>query len=168
MLQFLKDYNGVLQLVSVTLVPIVVVFLTIWYQNRHIRQKAKIDLFTMLMANRGTNPITQQWVNSLNTIDAIFQDNDKVRTAWRTYFESLHATDIKSNNSNTYLIELLSEIAKDLGYKNLKPSQIVDFYSPNQFRNVAQQSDEIQKELLRVLKSSHIYIQPLDNQDQED
>ena len=63
MLQFLKDYNGVLQLVSVTLVPIVVVFLTIWYQNRHIRQKAKIDLFTMLMANRGTNPITQQWVN---------------------------------------------------------------------------------------------------------
>ena len=91
-----------------------------------------------------------------------------MRTAWRTYFESLHQTDIKSSNSNTYLIELLSEIAKDLGYKNLKPSQIVDFYSPNQFRDVAQQSDEIQKELLRVLKSSHIYIQPLDNQDQED
>lgn len=54
------------------------------------KQKAKRDLFFTLMANRKSTPITKEWVDALNTIDIAFQDNHKVRMAWREYYDSLN------------------------------------------------------------------------------
>jgi hypothetical protein len=153
-MEFLKEYNGIFQLISITFIPIIVVFISIWYQNRQIRQKAKMDLFLKLMAHRRLSPITQQWVDSLNTIDVVFQNDKKVQLSWRAYYESLHETDPKNQNNETYLIEMLSEIAKSLGYNHLTPSRISDFYTPVQFGNTLKAQNEVQEEFLRVLKNS--------------
>ena len=49
------------------------------------------NLFLTLMANRKANPITKEWVDALNAIDVVFQENYKVRHAWREYLDSLNA-----------------------------------------------------------------------------
>lgn len=154
LIEFLKEYGYI---ISVVVVPVGLWFGSIWYQNRRLRQEAKIDLFLTLMSHRRTFPITQDWVDALNTIDVVFQDSLKVRSAWKAYYESLHEGDPKNVNSQTYQIELLSAIAKDLGYNDLKPSEIADFYSPAQFGDTLQTQSKIQTELLRVLGNSHSY-----------
>ena len=40
------------------------------------------------MANRKATP-NKEWVDALNTIDVVFQDDKKVRKAWREYYDSL-------------------------------------------------------------------------------
>ncbi len=168
MLETIEKYSVLVQLLAITIVPILAVCITIWYQNRKVRQDAKLKLFLTLMAHRRSTPITQEWVDALNMIDAVFQKSNKVRTAWRAYFESLHDGDPKSTNSQTYQIELLSEIARDLGYSHLKPSQIADFYVPKQFGSTLQTQNLIQSELIRVLRNSHSYaetLKPEDNQE---
>ena len=160
-------YNGLFQLISITVVPIIVVVISIWYQNRRVRKDAKMGLFLNLMAHRGSYPITQDWVNSLNQIDALFYDNYKVIKSWRLYFESLHENDPKNGLTLTYQIELLSEISQDLGLGNLKPSQIASFYSPKQFGQTLNTQNQLTVELLRVLGNSHSYAEtrkPEDNQ----
>lgn len=42
------------------------------------------------MADRKSTPITKEWVDALNTIDVVFQENKKVRHAWREYLDSLN------------------------------------------------------------------------------
>ena len=110
-----------------------------------------------LIANRKAFPIRTEYVDALNKIDVIFQDNTKVRDAWKIYFDSLHPQSPKNANAPTYQIELLSEIAKDLNYKNLTPSELVNFYSPQQFENELYINAQIQNELLRVLTKSQSF-----------
>lgn len=157
LLQTLKDYNGVFQLISITLIPIFIWLGSRWYQNRDAKRKLKQGLFLNLMSNRKRNPITQEWVDALNQIDVVFQDNNKVRDAWKVYFESLHENSPKNDNNATYQIELLSEIAQDLGYKNLKPSEITNFYAPVQFGNEREYRNQVNKNLLRVLQNSESF-----------
>lgn len=154
LLRILTQYNGVFQLIAITLVPIIIWIGSIWYQNRDAKKRLKQDLFLKLLANRKRFPISQEWVDALNQIDAVFQGNEKVRAAWASYFESLHDGTPKSQNTPTYLIELLSEIAKDLGYKNLTPSLLANFYSPIQFENNQRNQWEMNQHLLRVLQNS--------------
>lgn len=153
-LEILTDYNGTFQLISITLVPFIIWIGSSWYQNRDAQKRLKQELFLKLLANRKRFPITQQWVDALNQIDAVFQDNKKVRVAWASYFESLHENTPKNLNTHTYLIELLSEIAKDLGYGNLTPSLLANFYSPIQFETNQHNQWELNQHLLRVLKNS--------------
>jgi len=51
-------------------------------------------------------------------------------------------------------LDLLSEIAKALGYRNLKQTDIDKFYSPVAHGEAFQISDSLQRELLRVLQAT--------------
>jgi len=94
--KFLKDYG---ELISITLIPIIIWFLGIRFQDRKSKQDAKMQLFLKLMANRKSTPISKEWVDSLNQIDVVFQDSPKVRNAWRNFFDSLHP---KSQHFDTF------------------------------------------------------------------
>lgn len=61
--------------------PLVAWYITIRYQERKVKEQQKSDLFLTLMAHRKKNPPAIEWVNALNQIDVVFQDNVKVRTA---------------------------------------------------------------------------------------
>jgi hypothetical protein len=153
----LLEYNGLFQLIATIITPIVVVIITIWYQNRQVRKNAKIELFLTLMANRKANSIPKEWVDALNKIDVVFQDDKEVITSWELYYESLHKSDIKASNVETYHIELLSNIANSLGYDNLRASRLTHFYNPQQFGNDRDAQETVTQELIRVLKNSHSY-----------
>ena len=145
---------GVGQILAVALIPFILWYLGIKYQDRKAKKDAQLELFLTLMADRKSNPITKDWVDALNRIDVIFQDNDKVRHAWREYLDSLDEKSPHCVNSNAFRLDLLSEMAQALGYKNLKQTEIDRFYSPKYFESQMNRKDKILNENLRVLMHS--------------
>lgn len=145
---------GIGQIVAVAIIPIIVWFVGIKYQDRKARKDAQLRLFLTLMADRQSNPITKEWVDALNTIDVVFQDNQKVRNAWRDYLDSLNEKSPHFETSNSFRLDLLSEMAMALGYKNLKQTEIDRFYSPKYFGSQMSRQEILFQENLRVLMRS--------------
>lgn len=145
---------SIVQIASVAIVPIVVWFLGVKYQDRKAKKQAQLELFLTLMANRKKNPISEEWVDALNTIDVVFQDNRSVRNAWRDYLDSLNQKSAHFENQNSYKLDLLSEMAESLGYKQLKQTEIDRFYNPVYFGSQLSRQDLLFSEVLRVLMHS--------------
>ena len=145
---------SIVQVVSVALVPLVVWYIGIKYQDRKSKKQAQLNLFLTLMANRQKNPISEAWVDALNSIDVVFQNNRKVRQAWRDYLDSLNQKSAHFENQNSYKLDLLSEMAESLGYKQLKQTEIDRFYSPVYFGSQQSRQEILFNETLRVLMHS--------------
>lgn len=145
---------AIAQIVAVSVVPIIVWFMGIRYQDYKSKRQAQLDLFLTLMANRQKNPISEKWVDALNSIDVVFQNNRKVRSAWRNYLDSLNQKSAHFDNQNAYKLDLLSEMAESLGYKQLKQTEIDRFYSPVYFGSKQSRQEILFSEQLRVLMHS--------------
>ena len=145
---------AIAQVISVAVIPIIVWLLGISYQNRKTKKDAQLRLFLTLMANRQKNPISEAWVDALNSIDVVFQNDKKVRAAWREYLDSLDQKSAHFENQNSYKLDLLSEMAESLGYKQLKQTEIDRFYNPIYFGSQLTRQDVLFKEFLRVLMHS--------------
>ncbi|MEL1254605.1 DUF6680 family protein [Flavobacterium sp. DGU38] len=152
--QFLKDYG---ELISITLIPFIIWILGAYFQDRKSKKDAKMNLFLNLMATRKSTPVSKVWVDNLNQIDVVFQDSHKVRLAWRQFYDALHPKSAHFDSQNAFRLDLLSEMANDLGYKNLKQTEIDRYYSPQLFGNLQQSQDLLAKETLRVLSNSKAY-----------
>ena len=153
-MEFIQLLIGIGQILAVAIIPIIIWFGGIKYQNRKAKRDAQLNLFLTLMANRKSNPITKEWVDALNTIDVVFQDNHKVRHAWREYLDSLNEKSPHFHSNNAFLLDLLSEMAMALGYKNLKQTEIDRFYSPKYFGSQMSRQEILFQENLRVLMHS--------------
>lgn len=145
---------SIVQIAAVAVIPIIVWLLGIKYQDRKSKRDAQLSLFLTLMANRQTNPISREWVDALNSIDVVFQDNIKVRKAWREYLDSLNQKSAHFENANSYKLDLLSEMAESLGYKHLRQTEIDRFYIPVYFGSQHSQQEILFTEQLRVLMHS--------------
>ena len=153
-MEFIQLLIGIGQILAVAVIPIIIWFGGIKYQNRKAKRDAQLNLFLTLMANRKSNPITKEWIDALNTIDVVFQDNHKVRHAWREYLDSLNEKSPHFQSNNAFLLDLLSEMAMVLGYKNLKQTEIDRFYSPKYFGSQMSRQEILFQENLRVLMHS--------------
>ena len=142
--EYIQIIIGIGQIIAVAIIPIIVWVLGIKYQNRKAKKDAQLRVFLTLMADRKSTPITKEWVDALNTIDVVFQENKKVRHAWREYLDS----------SNSFRLDLLSEMAVSLGYKNLKQTEIDRFYSPKYFGSQMSRQEILFQENLRILTRS--------------
>ena len=87
--EYIQIIIGIGQIIAVAIIPIIVWVLGIKYQNRKAKKDAQLRVFLTLMADRKSTPITKEWVDALNTIDVVFQENKKVRHAWREYLDHL-------------------------------------------------------------------------------
>lgn len=125
----------VVQIIAVAIVPLTVWVLGVKWQGRNAKVEAKRKLFFALMANRKATP-NKEWVDALNTIDIVFQDDKRVRRAWRDYYDSLDETSQYNKETNAFKLDLLSEMALSLGYKDLKQTEIDRFYSPKYFSQI--------------------------------
>lgn len=150
----LNVFIGIGQILAVALIPLIVWWMGIYYQDRKAKKDAKLNLFLNLMANRKGSTITKEKVDSLNLIDVVFQDDKKVRKAWRDYLDSLNPNSQYYANNNAYLLDLLSEMAMTLGYKELRQTEIDRFYEPSQFANDRDAKEKITSETYRVLLRS--------------
>ena len=155
---------GIGQIIAVAIIPIIVWILGIKYQDRKAKKDAQLRVFLTLMADRKSNPIT----NALNIIDVVFQDNKKVRHAWREYLDSLNEKSPQFESSNSFRLDLLSEMAMALGYKNLKQTEIDRFYSPKYFGSQMSRQEIIFRENLRVLMHSKNFAEGFSDKEFED
>lgn len=124
---------SICQIVAVAAIPLI-----IWLVgNKQMRKKEKLEakreLFFTLMKQRKTFFVSKERADALNLIDVVFQDDDKVREAWKNYLSSLNPNSAEFQNNNAYLLDLLSEMAQSLGYKQLKQTEIDRFYEPQTF-----------------------------------
>lgn len=58
------------------------------------------------------------------------------------------------------MLDLLSEMALSLGYKDLKQTEIDSFYNPQQFVDQNQMHNELMTENLRILRHSKNLAEP--------
>ena len=144
----------IVQILAVSVTPLIVWRLGIVYQDRKAKKDAQLNVFLTLMANRKANPITKEWVDSLNVIDVVFQDDRKVREAWKAYHDSLNNMSPHFASNNSYMLDLLSEMALSLGYKDLKQTDIDSFYNPQHFIDQSNLQSQLVTENLRILKHS--------------
>ena len=142
--------------IALILGPVIAVIITLWYQKRSERQNAKQRLFTVLMGQRRSNPPTFEWVNALNLIDVVFQDNRAVVDKWHELYDALNQPSAQINWQRVghLQIELLSEMAICLGYRRLRQTDIDRFYAPQAHATQGALTQDLQTELLRVLKST--------------
>jgi hypothetical protein len=148
-----KDWITVAALI---LGPVVAVIITLWFQKRSEKQTAKQRLFAALMSQRVPNPPTSDWVNGLNLIDVVFQDDRSVVDKWHELFDSMNHSPSQLNNQRIghLRIELLSEMAVSLGYNRLSQTDIDRFYKPQAMGDEAAAQMELRTELVRVLKDT--------------
>ena len=146
---------AIAQIISVAVIPIIVWLMGVMWNCTTAKENAKRELFFTLMANRKSVVISKEWVDALNQIDVVFQDNKKVRRAWCEYFDSLNEKSQYNDDKESFLLDLLSEMANSLGYKDLKQTEISRFYNPQAFPNQQQIASLINTELIRVLSHSN-------------
>jgi len=109
--------------VAVLVAPIIAVRIGQRLQDRSkVREEKrndKMEIFKVLMSRR-MNPETEANVYAMNLIDVVFSDSDKVRVAWKDFFESVKKTkesyDAKEAMKKRW--KLLETISDDLGYKD--------------------------------------------------
>lgn len=150
-----------MNIIAVIVGPIIAVIITLAYQRYKEKQDIKHRVFLTLMGHRKSIPISFALVEALNTLDVIFHANNKVIRLWHEYYESLCQTAPDSrtleNQKHKYL-ELLSAIAEDLGYKNLKQTDIDKFYIPQGHIDQMEIQGKTQQEFLRVLQNTAAFV----------
>ncbi|MCQ2369585.1 MAG: hypothetical protein MJ007_03800 [Paludibacteraceae bacterium] len=145
---------SICQIVSVTAVPIIIWKLGQKTQSRQSKVDAKLQLFIKLMAKRNVNDLTQEWVDSLNVIEIVFQDDKQVCDDWKEYHSSLNVNSPNYNQQQAFRLQMLSDMAKSLGYKSLKQTDIANVYKPKSLKNRKKIKEQTEVELLRILLHS--------------
>lgn len=143
------------EIVAIFFGPVVSVCITLWWQQRKEKRDARIRLFITLMAFRKSNPVSYEWAQSLNLIDVVFSDHPKVVERWRKYYENLQGGSPEVLNQRTHIyLELMSAMAKAVGFRDLEQTAIDRFYYPEAHGKQSELNAESQKEWLRVLKAT--------------
>lgn len=142
-----------IEILAILFSPVIAVGVTLWYQGRRERRERKERLFTTLMANRKAFPPTYEFVAALNLIDVVFSDSPQVVRLWHEYYDLLGSEGNYSARQHKY-IELLSEMARKLGYKRLQQTDIDKYYSPQAHVDQSELQYQLQRELLRVLQGT--------------
>lgn len=144
------DFVG---LAAVIIGPIVAVAITLWWQQRKEKRDSKMRLFIALMAHRKSIPPTYEWVSALNLIDVIFAGHTKVISLWHELF-NMYNNPSTEESQNRKKLELLSQMASDLGFAKLQQIEIDQFHCPSEHTAQIKANAETQAEWLRVLKNT--------------
>lgn len=141
---------------AIFLGPLAGVIFTFWFQSRKDLAAEKHKLFLTLMGDRKALVISQQMAQALNTIDVVFSDNTIVMSLWHKYYALLSQPPGEERN-HTW-IELLTAMAADLRYSNLKQTDLDKFYIPQGHVDQLDFQRDVQAEWLRVLKNTERFV----------
>ena len=110
---------AIINVAALIIVPIAAVFIGQKLQDRNQKRKDKMEIFRVLMMNRGIG-WTADTVRALNIIDVVFSDDDSVRARWREYYNQLCIQTpnvMQRKQIQEAQDKLLEAIAQSLGYK---------------------------------------------------
>jgi len=147
-----------INIIAVISGPILAVLISLWLQSRKQKKDAQQHLFLTLMAYRKSYPPPSAWVESLNLIDVVFAKYSRVVKLWHEYYDLLHQKPPNLESWDHKYLELLSEIAKSLGYKKLQQIDIDKFYTPIVHGDQMTLNTKIQQEWLRVLENTERFL----------
>jgi hypothetical protein len=151
----------IINIIAIVVGPLFAVLITLWWQERKEKRDKKINLFTMLLAYRKSYPVSPEWARGLNVIDVVFQDHPRVLELWHQYYDMLmvqHPDEGQKTAQNHKYLELMSEIAKDLGFAKLQQTEIDKFYIPQAHADDANLNAAVRLEFLRVLQGSARFV----------
>jgi hypothetical protein len=120
----------IVTLIAAILGAAVGAFLGFVWQTKNDKKKDKKTILATIMAYRGVGAAEHDWVKALNMVDVIFYDNKKVRTLLHDYFKHLYRPLFDTGQHGKILLDLIHEMVKDIGYKDLTQTDIMDFYFP--------------------------------------
>lgn len=105
---------------------------------QHIREKnkQKLYIFSVLYSFRQLK-VTPEFVNALNMIDIVFRKDKKVRQLWSEFYNLLSGVDTSITVKQAKFFELLTEIARVLGYGDeITHSDVSRFYYPRGLQEI--------------------------------
>lgn len=105
-------------------------FLAFRYQNTNEKRKNKMYVLGALMAHRHNGASEDEFVKALNLIDIVFHDNKKVKELLHKYLDVTRGNLFTPGERINVFFELLVAMGQDIGYKDLKRTDVNDFYSP--------------------------------------
>lgn len=91
-------------------------------------------------------------------IDVVFDDDQAVVRKWHHLYSLVSTKPVNEQAFQHASLELMSEIAKSLGYKGLQQTDIDKFYVPDVHAKEARRNYRIQLHLLRVLRRSKSFV----------
>lgn len=144
----------VVNILAIVIGPVIAVLITLWHQSRKEKRYIKLNLYLTLMKKRKSYPVTIEYVDALNTIDVVFHKHREVLRLWHEFYDVLLEKDFDLQKADHKLLDLLFEMSKVLGFKNIKQTDIDKFYTPIAHNNQILLNSQIQNELLRVLQKS--------------
>lgn len=122
-----------ISIIAVLMSPLIAVCVTMWLEKRRQKRKDKMELFQVLMTQRGINE-SYAWVNALNSIHIIFSDDKNVVKALEEFLDTTmvkNPEDMDLVSFDNKKVKLLEIMAKSLGYsKNINWEQIKSPYLP--------------------------------------
>jgi len=125
---------AIASLLAILLSPLVAVLVSTYLQNRKERRDHNLFLLGALIAIRH-NPVGDETIRALNTIDVVFHDAPSVRKLWQDYFAMLNNQGLNNPMGRQQWqkknLEMITEMAKVLGYGKAITALDVDrVYTP--------------------------------------
>lgn len=108
---------AIINIIAIIIIPIIVVYLGRFLQDKSEKRKDKMQIFQYLMTKRNTGWAEVNAVNALNSIDIVYSDCEAVRKQWAVLL-SKYRRDIPAQEQYREQCKLLELMANDLGYKD--------------------------------------------------
>jgi hypothetical protein len=151
--------TDIIMILAIIVGPIAAVQVQKWLEKKRDNTQRKLFIFKTLMTTRATK-VSIEHVQALNMIDVEFTKGyESVITAWRNYHDHLSNGDPKSDvwgeRNNDLFIEMLSEMARSLGYNKFDKVMLRrTAYSPVAHGNQEFELQTIRKGLADILSGN--------------
>jgi len=144
------------ELLILLFAPIIAVIITILY-NKYERNRAqRVTIFATLYS-RKDELISSDVLHNLQMIRIFFASDKEVIRLFDNWLEPTHPNYHDTTKRTDYLHLLLLEMAKVLGYNEIKLQHLQLIYFPDGLALPEKLVKEINEEVLRVLKNSEHY-----------
>ena len=147
---------NIINIVSIIFIPIVVVFIGQFLQDRREKRKDKMKVFTHLMSYRSFGYIDQSSVNILNSVPIVFAKNKRVIQTYNAFMDSLNINPeeamLKSKEIENNKTRMLEAMAKSLNYKNINWEIIQNPYIPEGLLKQIEQIKDFQQGQINITK----------------
>lgn len=145
---------GIISIIAILVSPVIAVQVTRFLDDKKAEKERQMEIFRVLMGQRGLLPRTDEYIVALNQIDAVFHNSQPVRLAYKELYKATSPNSPELSDSGSYLIILLQEMAKHLKFENLRDLDVDKYYTPQTRADGQNLIGSYYKEFLRVLENS--------------
>lgn len=145
---------GIISVFAILISPLIAVQVTRFLDEKKAEKERQMEIFRILMGQRGLTPRTDEYIIALNQIDPVFHKVSTVRNAYAELYKATSPNSPELTDSGKYLIILLQEMAKHLKFDNLRDLDVDKYYSPQTRADGQNLLGKYYQEFLRVLENS--------------